>query len=531
MKANCSNLAGLCLWLTIASLLCMLDKDLANAQSIVQSWPGMADTTGIVPPDPHGAPGPDGVLATVNLQVSYFSKSGARIWGPTNLTTFFTGNTGTGNQNSDPRVVFDAGSRRFFVIMQENHNSTFWLNVAVSRNSDPRSSGAADWIIYRFNATEPAASNSAGGVNYGGDYPGMAVDGQALYVAYRMFGFTSAGVISGCGCDVINSAVLIMNKAQLISGAGTLASFYTETTNTPTIQPVTPQGGNPGNVLYMVANWNNSTLKLYALSDPLNTRTLSTQFITVTDIGGGPTNNAPQPGSPNSVDPIVVKLQGNATLATGDIWCCMTRGQPAGPAVAAYWRIRLNGWPASGSPSLAEEGTVGAGTDWNYCPSISANLAGDVAMTWTRSSATRYTGMMATWRTAADSAFAAPILVKDSQTANVDGRWGDYFTSWPDPNDGSMWLGSEWTTNGTWSTWWAQVAMPGRDFYVQWNAPNPGTQNGSLAFPYTTIGAAQANITSGTLHIFGGHYNESLTLNKSIYLEAYSGGPVTIGAP
>lgn len=528
MKIKCSIRA--CLWvsLSIISLVCPPEKDTARAQGVVQSWPGIAAPTGSVPPDPHGAPGPEGLLATVNLQVSYFSKSGALIWGPTNLPSFFVGNTGVGNQNSDPRVVFDAGSRRFFVIMQENHNSLFWLNVAVSRNPDPRSSGAADWIFYRFNATEAAPANSAGGVNFGGDYPGMAVDGQALYVAYRMFGFTPAGALSGCGCDVTNSAVLIMNKAQLIAGNGSLVSFYTDSV---TLQPVTPQGGNPGNVMYLVANWNNSNLKLYALSDPLGTRTLATKFITVTDIGGGPTNQAPQLGSASLVDPIVAKLQGNATLAAGDIWCCMTRGQPAGPAVAAYWRIRLNRWPATGSPSLAEEGTVGAGTDWNYCPSIGANLGGDVAITWTSSSASKYTAMMGAWRTAANNAFAAPIVIKASQSANTDGRWGDYFTSWPDPNDGSMWLGSEWTTNGTWSTWWAQIAMPGRDFYVNLNSPNPGTQNGSLAFPYTTIGAAHANITSGTLHIFGGNYNEALTINKSVYLEAYSGGAVTIGAP
>ena len=71
------------------------------------------------------------MLATVNLGISYYTKSGALIWGPTNLTTFFVGNTGTGNQNADPRVTFDHGSRRFFVIMQEDHNSRFWLNVAV----------------------------------------------------------------------------------------------------------------------------------------------------------------------------------------------------------------------------------------------------------------------------------------------------------------------------------------------------------------------------------------------------------------
>ena len=144
-------------------------------QSMVQNWQGMAGP-GFVPPDPHGAPVPQGVIATVNLQISYFNKVGGVVWGPTALAgTFFPANTGTGNQNSDPKVIFDSDSRRFFVIMQENHTSTFWLNVAVSRSADPRSSGANDWIIYRLNATELAGSNTAGGINYGGDYDGKRV--------------------------------------------------------------------------------------------------------------------------------------------------------------------------------------------------------------------------------------------------------------------------------------------------------------------------------------------------------------------
>lgn len=534
MKNQFSSPRRISRWPFILWLACIMMGISPHGQGIVQSWEGIRgpDPSGSVgpPPDPHGAPGPDGVLATANLAISYFTKAGTLMWGPTNLTTFFTGNTGTGNQNADPRVLFDQGSRRFFVIMQEDHNSRLWLNVAVSRNSDPRSSGAGDWIIYRFDATEYTATNTAGGVNYGGDYPGMAIDSQALYVAYRMFAFDKTGAMSGCGCDVLNSALLIMNKAQLIAGTGTLTSLYTDAV---TLQPVTPMGGGPGNVMYMVADWNATNLKLYALSDPLNTRTLTTSFVTITDIGDGPGSQAPQLGSTNTVDPIVGKMQGNATLIGGDLWCCMTRGQTSGPAVAAYWQIRLNGWPFAGKPTLEEEGTVGASTDWNYLPAIGANQAGDLALTWTRSSSTRYPAMMVAWRPAYASSFGAPIVVKDGPTANNDGRWGDYFSVWPDPNDGSLWAVSEWTRTdtATWSTWWTQISMPPRDFFVNWNAPIPGTQDGSPAFPYTTIGAAHANITSGTIHIFGGHYNEKVTLNKSVRLEAFSGGPVTIGAP
>lgn len=530
MKTKFSNSPPLRLWLSVVSLAGALAIIPVSGQGIVQSWQGIAGPNGNVPPDPHGAPGPAGIIATVNLQISYYTKSGALVWGPAGLPAFFVGNTGVANQNSDPKVVFDQGSRRFFVIMQEDHNSRFWLNVAVSRNSDPRSSGAADWITYRLDATEYAGGNGAGGVNYGGDYPGLAVDGQALYVAYRMYAFNPDGTLNGCGCNYTNTALLIMNKSQLIGGTGSLSSLYQGSFG---VQPVTPQGGSPGNVMYMVDTSGSGAISIFSVTDPLVTRVVKSSTLSITDRGGGPTNQAPQPGSANLINPIVRTLD-NASLVGGNVWFCATLGQPGGPAVAAYWEVQLNGWPSSGSnPTLAEEGTVGANTDWNYCPSIGANLAGDVAMTWTRSSSTRAAAMMVAWHTAYASSFGAPIVVQTGQTANNDGRWGDFFSVWPDPNDGSLWAVSEWTRadTGTWSTWWAQISMPQRDFYVRWNAPNPGTQDGSLAFPYVTVGAAHANITSGTLHIFGGHYNEQLILNKAVTLQAYSGGDVTIGAP
>ena len=538
MKNSSSDHPRVRLWFSAALLACLLTIISAHGQSIVQSWEGIRgpDPSGTVgpPPDPHGAPGPAGVIATVNLGISYYTKSGALIWGPTNLPTFFTGNTGTGNQNADPRTIFDQVSRRFFVIMQENHNSTFWLNVAVSRNSDPRSSGAADWITYRLNATKLAAANAAGGVNYGGDYPGLAVDEQALYVTYNLFPLNASGVLAG---SATNAVLLIVNKAQLIAGNGTLASLEF---NASTLQPATPRGQSAGNVVYLVANGSSSNLNLFAVNDPQGARTVAAQIIPINDVGAGPTNKAPQLGSAFPIDTLAGRMQGNATLANGDLWCCMTRGQPAGPALAAYCRLQLNGWPFSGNnPALGEEGTVGALTDWNYLPSIGANLAGDVAITWTRSSSTRAAAMMVAWRTANVSTFGAPNVVRTSQTPAIDldntgtfSRWGDYFSVWPDPIDGSLWADSEWTRadTGTWSTWWAQISMPGRDFYVNRNAPSPG-QDGSLAHPYKTVDAAHAYITSGTLHIFGGTYNERLTLNKAVTLEAYSGGPVTIGAP
>ena len=276
----------------------------AHGQAVLNSWEGIRSTGAFAPPDTHGAPGSAGIVATVNLQIQYFTKSGTSVWGPVALSTFFAGNAGVGNENSDPKVVFDQGSRRFFVIMQEGHDSQFWLNVAVSRNANPSSGTAADWITYRLDATEYTSSgttNNAGGVNYGGDYPALGVDAQALYVTYEMYGFLPDGSMSGCGCNSPNAALLIMNKNQLINGVGNLSSLYYNKRNS---FPVTPRGNSPGNVMYLVRRDGAANVEIVSVSDPLGARTVNSQVVAVTDFGDGTTNQAPQLGSANTIDPI-----------------------------------------------------------------------------------------------------------------------------------------------------------------------------------------------------------------------------------
>src|SRR5882724_9305322 len=59
--------------------------------SISASWEGIPSDFTLEPPDPSGAVGPNGVLATVNLRLAYYDKSGNAIWGPIDHTTFFSG--------------------------------------------------------------------------------------------------------------------------------------------------------------------------------------------------------------------------------------------------------------------------------------------------------------------------------------------------------------------------------------------------------------------------------------------------------
>ncbi len=514
-----------------AILVCFLGLARVRSQSILQSWEGIASNNTSVPPDPHGAPGPEGILATVNLRLTYYTKAGTVVWGPTNLSDFWSSVGNTGNGISDPKAIFDPDSRRFFVIMQENTGSRFWLNVAVSRTSDPRTNNSTAWRFYRLDGTRYTQSNPAGGVNYGGDYPGLAVDSRALYVGYNMYSFNPNGSLNGSGANAGSPNLYILDKARLLNGTGNLVNLQLDGF---TLQPVTPIGGSPGNVVYVIADWNTGIYRLHAIADPLGARTVSSTFINVANRGGGPSMGAPQLGSANRIDTLAGKVQGNASWRAGDLWFCATDGPAAGPSVVAYYRLSLGNWPTSGSVTVTEDNIVGEDGFWNFQPAIGLNAAGDVAITWTRSKFDTYTVTMVAFRAAGEAAFGSPRTIKGAEAPNNDGRWGDFFSVRPDPNDGSLWAVGEWTRldTGTWSTWWAQIQTPAHDFFVNRNSPNPQTQDGSLAFPFTTVvGGVNAIPTHGTLHIFGANYNEALTINKAVTLERYAGPAVTIGAP
>jgi hypothetical protein len=104
----------------------------ASGQPLLHSWEGINvhDNLSGGTLNIHGAPGPVGVLATVETRIQYFTKSGATVWGPLSLRTFWS-HVGP-SFLKQPKVVFDHDSRRFFVICGDTANSRSWLNVAVT---------------------------------------------------------------------------------------------------------------------------------------------------------------------------------------------------------------------------------------------------------------------------------------------------------------------------------------------------------------------------------------------------------------
>src|SRR6266852_6704944 len=92
---------------------------------------------GYAPSDVNLAVGPNHIVQTVNVRLAVYSKSGALLSGPTNLTTLFVplgGNCKAGA--SDPIVNYDRLADRW-VISDVGIGSTFSECVAVSKTNNP----------------------------------------------------------------------------------------------------------------------------------------------------------------------------------------------------------------------------------------------------------------------------------------------------------------------------------------------------------------------------------------------------------
>src|SRR6266446_5225909 len=153
---------------------------------ISASWEGISSDIQYEPPDPHGAAGPNGVIQVVNVRLAYWDKQGRAIWGPTALDGFF-GSVGNRYFSFDPRALYDRQSGRFYVLLieEDDPSQQSFLNLAVSKTSNPLTSTASDWYFYRISNTRSVA-----GTKYWGDYPGLGFDSQAIYISVNLYAFS-----------------------------------------------------------------------------------------------------------------------------------------------------------------------------------------------------------------------------------------------------------------------------------------------------------------------------------------------------
>ncbi|MFC2952880.1 calcium-binding protein [Marinicaulis aureus] len=496
---------------------------------------GITDLAGIigfnrVPPDHNGAVGQDHVISVLNHVMQIYDKSGNLLSTQT-LESLFGVIGGNSLLPVDPNIVYDPYSERFVYVSFEvggidggtinAGNDQIRLNVAVSKTSDPTDG----WFVQSINA-----NTVIGGRNTWSDYPGVAVDGDAIYITANMFQFDGGQSFAGNRLWIIDKGDgsgglydgggLSFTKHNPIAAAG---SGAVEATLIP-VRYANDSLGGPGVFLASasgVSNGASEIIQVFHVTDPLGSPDFSVQQISLGDISNENLSSLPgatQPGTAQRVGVGDARINsGGAVWFEGKIYLTFSVAPKTGPdagQTTTHW-VELDA-TAPAAISLRTQGNIG-GEDigvgvHTYHSSVNVNKDGSVLINFSASGPTVYPGAYYAFRGADDPAGAfGPVQTLargvdyyfrnrfgegiSSQTTN---RWGDFSGVGVDPVDGTtFWLFNQYAD--------------------QRGSPNSAGQDGRwrvvLGEARPTIQNFQFDANSPNERFFGGLGNDVLQLN------------------
>ena len=403
--------------------------------------------SGCTPPDTVGDVGPHHYVQMVNAtKVVVFSKSGAVLGGPFNLSDLFSSGQ-CGGDDGDPVVAYDPLADRW-VLAQ--FAGPAHLCFAVSQTADPL---GAYWV-YTFVTTDFP------------DYFKVGVWSDGYYVGtnefdYSAWVFERAPMLTGAVARSLKAAFVGSNFLMPADVDGNVA----------------PPPGAPGYFYTFLDNafhGGSDRLELYAFAVSWGVTpsgTLTTAASPGLSAFGYTVCNffvldcAPQLGSAEKLDVVsewpmfrlayrrtgaVERLVGNFTINVG-------AAPPNGRAGIRWFELTRSG----GLWSLAQQGTYDPGSaGFRYMGSAAQDGMGNLALGYTFSSSTEFPDIRIATRLAEDAAgtLGAEVTMTDgggAQTSALN-RWGDYSAMSIDPaDDCTFWFTSEYygaTSTSTWST-------------------------------------------------------------------------------
>jgi hypothetical protein len=418
----------------------------------------------IIPPDPIAAAGPDHIVAVVNSSIEWYTKSGTlqislgmedqffRVLSPEALPF-------------DPKVIYDQYADQFVVIALVrvdngifNPNNVSRILMAISDDENPN----GFWYFASINSKV-----NIGFLNNWADYPGLAIDEEAVYITANMFQFQLNG-FSG-------SRLWILEKGDgtggVYDGGTSTLTLHDPSSEAGlqmqafTLQPahVFGPGGVPGNAgTFLVSSgWASGpidALSVIRVDDPLGSPSFSNQFIALGDVTlGFGLPDAPQAGTGVAVETNDGRIL-NAVWRDNSLWAVNTvnpsAGADSGQATAHWHQIDTS---TLNSLALVQQGNVGgediaAGTH-TFFPAIAVDGLGNVAIGFSASAPSIFPGAYYIGRKPLDP--TGTMQPSQTLAAGVDyyirtfgtgrNRWGDYSGLSVDPaDDQTFWVYNEY---------------------------------------------------------------------------------------
>ena len=389
--------------------------------------------SGWIPADPDLAVGPGHIVATVNVNIKFFTKDGVELYSNTlHGPTGFFGSVGAElNAVGDPVSAFDPLSQRFVVAAAERDSAGRDLvNIAMSDDHDPM----GVWHKYRFDLS---------GFCDLIDFPNLGVGPDAVYVATDCFGGTGNWIIVFPKAPMMNGLPFTPTQVQTSVGNYSLGCVKTYDA--------------AAEAQFFAAAWNGRNIRFHAITDPLGAPVLHTKIVGV-DLFKNPPD-ADQLGSTNQADTVDWRIK-NGVYRNGRLWLAHTIGAGGQEFTARvrWYEFDMNGWPgnAAATPVEIQHGTLNYGPyEHNWFPDIHVDDLGNAVIAFNRSSPSQHIGIECVSRMAGDPPgwMGPPIELQRSTSPETGNRWGDYSAVEEDAGvPGTFWSHTMYRTS-SWRTW------------------------------------------------------------------------------
>ncbi|MEM9884725.1 MAG: T9SS type A sorting domain-containing protein [Bacteroidota bacterium] len=410
-----------------------------------------------IPPDPHGAVGTSHVCYVLNRSIDCYTKGGNQLAGFSQSLASFFSPLSPENGTFDPKIIWDQYENRFVAVtLIKVGNSISRVLLAVSATADP----GGTWYYQAIDARDNGCWF---------DYPGLAVDDQAIYITGNYFNLNTdfycesnliivdKGVNGGIydGVTSTNESLATNNDFNLYNpvieaGAG----------SNVTLQPTHVFGTLPAGLGAFLVSYSGLTngadefIQNFTITNPLSNPTFSQELIFVGNID----NTAaalPEADQPNTSINIATNDRRalNAVWRNDELWVAATvrpsSGANANQATAYWTKLNVDGINPG---TLNIQGEVG-GEDIEsgistFFPSIAVNSSGNAALSFSASGANTFAGAYATSIDGTTGAVGNSLIVKEGiadynrRFGGSRNRWGDYTKMSLDPVNEVFWATS-----------------------------------------------------------------------------------------
>jgi hypothetical protein len=454
----------------------------------------------VEPPDTQMAVGLNQIVEMVNQTGQVYDKVSHATIGPNfSLATFFLLPAVDPNYlASDPRILYDRSMERWYATMLgfnlSTNRSTVFL--AVSTSSD----ATGVWHVYH---PYDGAGKNANGSNLLCDQPKLGYSADKITIACTDF---------DNGSNFYGAVFIVASKSQAVAGAplsegtaGPLTGFGV----------VPAQDLSVANPAFMVENLSNgpapsAAVRLWAFTgDPaLGPVTLATASLPMT--ATSVPFNAVQKGSATLIDTGDDRFM-SAVILNGQLWTSGAENCTPATDTAVRTCMRVLHFDLT-TPTLVDSTTSGIPGKYIYYPTLSLADTGNVAIVYSRSSATDYPGVYATQQLNGSPGvyFGGGPLIAGTQPY-AGGRWGDYSAAATDLDvTNNIWVAGEWSTatGSSSASWSTQIGR-----LMNWSAPTvpdpPTAVNATAGDSFAALNWTEPNdggepITSYTVTPFIG---------------------------